>query len=213
METEDQTEDQAEKHIDIREEEINIEDIKEYIREAAEIINKELEITTKKYNEVGKPPYVERLNICCSDKELDFLSLQVPLFIELYPDVSIRDIAFAVTYIYYSLVLGEQPEDHLPITTKNKHDVFSYPKKKDSKYKSYLDNWDNVKEIIMHITTGESELGTKIRRKILFDQDNFFKDNYGGNKKRKYSKKYSRKYSKKYSRKYSRKYSKKYSRK
>jgi len=217
METKNQTED----HIDIREEDVNIEAIKEYIRKAAEIINEELKITTKKYNVVDKPQYLERLNICCSEKELDFLSKKVPLFIKEYPYVSISDIAFTVTYIYYSLVLGEQSEDHLARTTKNKFDVRLFPKLKDSKYKTELNNWVIVKKIFMDITTGESELSTNIRRSFLFDEDNFFIDKCGGNKKRKYSRKYSKnhsrkyskKYSKKYSRKYSRKYSKKYSRK
>ena len=194
-----------------REEEVNIEAIKEYIIRAAKIINNELEITTKKYNEAGKPEYVNRLNRCCTEEELDFLSKKVPLFIEKYPHVSISDIAFAVTYIYYSLVLGEQSEDHLAGTTKNKFDVRIYPKSRDSKYKIELDNWDNVKIIFMDITTGESELSTNIRRSFLFGQDKFFKDKYGDNKKRKYPRKNSRKNSRKYPKysKYSRKYSKK----
>jgi len=207
MEPENQTED----HIDIREE-VNIEAIKDYIKNAAEIINDELEKTTKKKNEVGKPKYVERLNICCTEEELDLLSKKVPFFIEEYPHVSIKDIAFVLTYIYYSLVLGEQTEDYLARTTENKFNLLN-DTTIDSTYKKKLDDWNIVKDTFIKITTGDSKLSSNIRRLFFFREDNFVKDKYGGNKKRKYSKKYSRKYSRKYSKKYSKKYSRKYSRK
>jgi hypothetical protein len=98
---------------------------------------------------VNKTHYMkDNVNICCNDSETEFLMKYGDILSSKYPTISLRDIYIALIYTYYSLNLGEQTTDYLMLV----------------KFKKYCDNYNEVNNLFLMLTTSNKSIATAVRR-------------------------------------------------
>jgi len=90
----------------------------------------------------------DNVNICCNDSETEFLMKYGDILSNKYPTISLRDIYIALIYTYYSLNLGEQTTDYLMLV----------------KFKKYCDNYIEVNNLFLMLTTSNKSIATAVRR-------------------------------------------------
>lgn len=92
------------------------------------------------------------LNMCCTSCEIKFLIELTNIIIEHNPiSFSLNDLYITIIYIYYALVLNEQPEDYLDLS------AIDY----------FTNNHKNVNTLIIEITCSDKKYAKIIRRKMF----------------------------------------------
>ena len=91
------------------------------------------------------------LNFCSTEEEKEFLMELSEIIKKQKPYFTYRHIYIAIIYIYYGLILNEQPEDYL-----------------DNNFIKYITpNYSNINNLIYDIASSDQEYAVIIRRSLF----------------------------------------------